>query len=261
MDTDLDSGGGFSVTRGYIEPSATYVLGPLGSVGLAIGYGYSAYDFSPGAFLGGQKPWGGVNDLSLSIPIRWAAASNLQIFLAPSLRFDWENGTDMTDGLTAGGIVGASWRVTENFAIGPGLGISSGLEEGLDVFPILLLDWEFVENLSLKTGSGSGASRGPGLTLDWQASDDWSFGVGARYEKVRFRLDDTGPAPGGVGEDRAVPVFLTGTWRPMPKTEMTAIAGIETFGKLSLEDSVGTSVGSTKYDPSLFLGFAFSARF
>ena len=62
------------------------------------------------------------------------------------------------------------------------IGLFSGLETGLDAFPILLLDWEIVDGLSLKTGSGLGASRGPGLTLDWSVTDEWSVGLGARYE-------------------------------------------------------------------------------
>ena len=258
---DIDGGGGFSVARGYVEPSVSYVLGPLGNAGIALGYGYSNYDFTPGAFLGGQEPWSGVNDLRVSLPIRWGATDRLQVFAAPSLRFDWENGSKMSDGMTGGAIIGASWKVSDNLSLGPGVGVFSGLEESVDVFPILLIDWQITDDFSLRTGSGLGASRGPGLTLDWQATDEWSFGVGARYEKVRFRLDDTGPAPGGVGEDKAFPVFLTAGWEPSKGTRLTAIAGVETGGELSLEDSSGGSLASTEYDPSAFFGFAFRARF
>lgn len=260
-EADIDGGGGFSVARGYVEPSMTYVLGPLGNAGVSLGYGYSDYDFSPGAFLGGQEPWGGVNDLRLSFPVRWAATDGLQVFAAPSLRFDWENGSDMADGMTGGAVIGASWRVSDSFSIGPGVGVFSGLEEDIDVFPILLINWQMTDDLALRTGSGLGASRGPGLTLDWQVTDEWSLGIGARYEKTRFRLDDIGPAPGGVGEDKAFPVFLTAGWEPIPNARLTAIAGIETGGELSLENSSGGSVASTDYDPAGFFGFAFRARF
>ena len=68
---DLDGGGGFSVTRGYVEPGATYSFGPKGSAGFSVGYGYSAFDFSSGAFLSGQKPWDDVQDLRFNLPLRW----------------------------------------------------------------------------------------------------------------------------------------------------------------------------------------------
>ncbi|MEM9912347.1 MAG: hypothetical protein AAF922_16345 [Pseudomonadota bacterium] len=257
FDTDLDSGGDFSVSRAYIEPGLTYVLGPVGSVGVAIGYGYSDYSFSSASF----RPWSDVNDLSFSIPIRWAVSPDFQIFAAPSLRFDWESGADMEDGFTAGAIVGAGWRISDTLFIGPGVGVFSGLEEDVNAFPVLVLDWQIADNLALKTGSGLGASRGPGLSLEWQASQDWTFGLGSRYEEVRFRLDDTGPVPDGVGEDRAVPIFLTASWAASERANLTAVAGVETAGRLSVEDSTGLTVSRTDYDPGFFLGFAFNIRF
>lgn len=257
FDTDLDSGGSFSVTRGYIEPGVTYALGPLGSVGVSLGYGYSDYSFSSASF----RPWNDVNDLSFSIPIRWAVSSTLQVFAAPSVQFDWESGADMSDSVTAGAFVGVGWRVSDRLFIGPGAGVFSGLEQDTTAFPVLLLDWKITDNLALRTGSGLGASRGPGLSLEWQASQDWTLGLGTRYEEVRFRLDDTGPAPGGVGEDRAAPIFLTANWANSERASLTAVAGVETAGRLSVENAAGTTVSQTDYDPGVFLGFAFSARF
>ncbi|MEL7012529.1 MAG: hypothetical protein AAFO72_04530 [Pseudomonadota bacterium] len=257
FDTDIDSGGSFSVSRGYIEPGVSYVLGPLGSIGLSLGYGYSDYSFSSTSF----RPWSEVNDLSFSIPIRWAVSPDFQVFASPSVRFDWESGADMEDGFTAGAIVGAGWRVNENLFIGPGAGVFSGLEEGTNVFPVLILNWQIADSLSLRTGSGLGASRGPGLSLEWDASQDWSFGLGARYEEVRFKLDDQGIAPGGVGEDRAVPIFLTANWEGSENASLTAIAGVETAGRLSVENTARQVVSRTDYDPGVFLGFAFRVRF
>lgn len=257
FDTDLDSGGNYSVSRGYVEPNVSYVLGPLGSIGVSLGYGYSDYNFSSASF----RPWSEVNDLSFSIPIRWAVSSDFQVFAAPSLRFDWEKGADMSDGFTAGAIVGAGWRVSDTLFIGPGAGVFSGLEEDVNAFPVLVLDWQIADNVALKTGSGLGASRGPGLSLEWQASPDWTLGLGGRYEQVRFRLDDQGLAPKGVGEDRAVPIFLTASWAGSDSASLTAVAGVETGGRLSVEDASGTTVSRTNYDPGWFLGFAFRARF
>ncbi|MEM9049770.1 MAG: hypothetical protein AAGC92_13745 [Pseudomonadota bacterium] len=261
FDAGLDDGGEFSVARGYVEPGLTYSFGPAGSLGLRIGLGHAAYDFSPDAFVGGLEPWGGVRDFRISLPVRWAAADRLQVFAIPSVRFDWETGADMTDGMTAGAILGAAWRVNDRLSIGPGAGVFSGIEEDVSVFPVLFLDWEITDGLSLRTASGLGASRGPGLVLDWQVSSNWSLGLGARYEVIRFRLDDTGPAPDGVGEDRAIPIFLTATYSLTTDAQLTALAGFEAFGQLSLEDAAGTTVREIEYDPTPFLGFAFSMRF
>lgn len=255
--TNLATGGSYSVRRGFVEPGLSYVLGPLGSVGLRIGYGYSDYTFSSV----NVQPWNDVNDISISIPIRWAVSDTVQVFAVPTLRFDYETGAKAKDGFTGGAIIAAGWRINDSLFIGPGAGVFSGLGEDVNIFPVIALDWEISDTLALRTGSGLGASRGPGLTLEWDVSETWRIGLGGRYEKIRFRLDDRGPTPGGIGEDRAAPLFLTASWNPSERASLTAIAGVETSGRLSLEDSAGRVVSRTEYDPGTFFGFAFNLRF
>ena len=257
FDTDLDSGGNFSKSRGYIEPGVTYGFGPRGAIGFRLGYGYSDYSFSSTSF----RPWDDVNDLNVSLPIRWAVSSTFQLFATPSLNFNWETGADMSDGFTGGALIGAGWRLNDKLLIGPGVGVFSELEDDADIFPVLVVNWEIADSLALKTGGGLGASRGPGLSLEWQPNREWTFGLGSRYEKVRFRLDDEGQAPDGVGEDRAVPIFLTADWASSERASLTAVGGVEVAGRLSVEDASGNTIARTDHDPGWFLGFAFRARF
>ena len=90
-----------------------------------------------------------------------------------------------------------AWRINEDLTVGPGIGVFDRIEDSTRVFPILLIDWNIRERWNLSTGRGLAASQGPGLTLSYNLSPAWSFGLSGRYEEVQFRLDDEGPAPGG----------------------------------------------------------------
>jgi hypothetical protein len=145
--------------------------------------------------------------------------------------------------------------------IGPGLGVLSQLEDSASVFPILIVDWKITDRISLETGRSLGATRGPGLNLDYRLSDSWSFGLGARYESLRFRLDDKGAAPGGVGEGSSIPLYLSATYSRGRDLQVSAIAGVDLNGELRLEDSEGRRLARDDYETAPFLGVTFNVRF
>jgi hypothetical protein len=135
--------------------------------------------------------------------------------------------------------------------------VISGIGGEEDVFPILLIDWKITDTVSLETGRGIAASRGPGLTLKWQPQQSWEFGLAARYEKSRFRLANND----NIGEDRAVPVILTAKWSHNRKFALTGFAGFETAGKLTLEDQNGSELQSLEYDTAPVAGIAAEIKF
>jgi hypothetical protein len=105
------------------------------------------------------------------------------------------------------------------------------------------------------------ASQGPGLTLTYSLNRHWELGLTGRYEKVRFAVDDSGPAPAGFGQDRSLPLLLTIDYSPWPMTNINLLMGAEFEGELRLEDEDGEVLGDVSYDPAPILGFSFSSRF
>lgn len=258
---DIDEGGNFKINRLFIEPGVRFLLSPTTSLGFTAGYGLDDYDFSGGEGFAGLRPWGAVNSWRFSMPVRWSPNDKWTIFGFPTLRFAAERGADLSDGATAGALVGASYKVSDTLTIGPGLGVLGQIEDSVSIFPILVIDWKLTEELSLTTGRGLAATQGPGLVLQWRPSSNWDFGLGARYEKFRFRLDDSGVAPDGVGEDRSIPVYLSATYQFKETLHLALTGGVDFAGKLRLEDDRGDTIQSTDYDPAPFLGFTFRARF
>ena len=85
--------------------------------------------------------------------------------------------------------------------------------------------------------------------------------MGAALRILRFRLSDRGPVPGGVGEERGVPVFARATTRIGSNMTLHAYAGVVLDGRLRVEDANGNRLSEDDYDPSLMLGLTLVARF
>jgi hypothetical protein len=261
LDTDIDDGGSFSVNRFFVQGGPTYTAGNGTSIGLALGYGFDGYDFSGDTGFGGLKPWEDIHSLRLSLPVRWRASRHWTGFVAPAIRTTAEEGGDVNDALTGGGFAGFSYRFSDRLSIGPGIGVLTQLEESTRLIPILVINWALTDTLSLGTGRGIGATLGPGLTLDWRPLPVWSFSLGGRYESLRFRLDDEGAAPNGIGDDRSFPIFAGAAYSVSPSVRISLLGGVETGGELRLEDENGRKITEEKHDLAGFVGFAFSAIF
>lgn len=260
-ESGLDSGGDIAVSRYFVEAGGARVFVGGWRVGFSLGYGEDSYDFSGSAGFGGLAPWGRVRDLRVSAPLQYALGDEWSFYAIPSLRFNAETGASLDDGQTTGLLAGTTYRVSERLTIGPGIGVFSELENDVSVFPLLLVDWKITDNLSLETGRGFAASRGPGLQLRWAYSPRWQFAFGGRYESTRFRLDDAGIAPDGVGEDKAVPLFAVADLALSPDATLSLFGGAEVAGVLRLEDSAGRLVSESDQSTAPFLGASLRVRF
>jgi len=139
--------------------------------------------------------------------------------------------------------------------------VFSRLEDSSRIFPILAIDWNITDRWNLSTGRGLAASQGPGLMLSYKLNEDWSLGLAGRYEDIEFRLDNEGPAAGGVGRDQSMPVVFMAILEPSKKFSLSVFAGIELNGTLKLKDALGDVVEESDYDPAALFGATFEIRF
>lgn len=262
-EADLDNGGSYGADRYNIEVGHGYRWSARTGVSLSFSYSLDDYSFSgdePGSFAA-MSPWDAVHTYSVSIPMRMGVTDTWTAFVIPSIRSTGEASADFDDTLTGGAIAGFSYRFGDSLTIGPGVGVLSQLEESVSVFPFLVIDWKITDRISLETGRGLAATQGPGLTLTYRADEYWSFGVGGRYEKLRFRLDKDGDIAGGIGEETSVPLFLSGSYSFSRKARVSLVGGVEVGGELTVEDADGHTISEESSDPSLFGGITFNMRF
>ncbi len=259
--TDIDDGGDFKVNRFFVQPGVRYSIDRANSVSFTVGYGYNDYDFSGGDGFAGLRPWGVINTLRFGIPVLWSPDDKWSVFGLPTFRFNAENGADYGDAFSSGAILGVSYKFSNRLTIGPGIGVIDQIEDDVSIIPILVIDWKLTDQLSLKTGRGLAATQGPGLLLEWRPTSAWTVGFDVRYEKFRFRLDDTGVAPRGVGQDRSIPIALSAGYSFGRKFSLALTGGIEFAGRLRLEDEGGNKIQSSDFDNAPFLGITFQSIF
>jgi hypothetical protein len=259
FETSLERGGDFDLSNYFVRFNATRAWGAQWRVGFALGYGEEDYGFQGTSPLGFAEPWEKIHLLRLSVPVTYRS-EKWTLIAIPSLRYSGESDAAMEDAQQLGVLAGSAYRFNENLSIGPGFGVFSDIEDGTDFFPILLLNWKLAENLSLQTGRGLGASRGPGLFLNWSPIKSWRLSLGARYEKLRFRLDETGVVPNGVGQNRAFPLSLGITYQPDPDIELSLLGGMVYQGELQLEDSQGERLAESDYAETGFAGLIFRIK-
>ena len=257
FETDVDGGGSFDVNRFYIQPGVDIFFSRDLQVSVGLGYSYDRYAFSGGEGQAGAGPWDDVHSVQFGVLTRYVLDEEWTLFGAPAFRWSAEKDASLSDGFSFGLYGGAAWKASENLTIGPGVAFFTEIEESALAFPFLLIDWKIAEKWSFSTGSGLAATRGPGLVLAYEFADEWSVGLGGRWEQFRFRLDDEGPAQGGVGEEESIPLFLRLTWEPSKRTSVSLLAGANLYGSLTVSDESGDRLASEDYDPAAFLGIAF----
>jgi hypothetical protein len=260
IETSLDAGGDMSVTGVFAGAGAARVFAGRWRVGAALGYGMWDYGFSGSSGFGGLDPWNRIHDFRVSAPIQYFANERWTVFAMPSLRFDAESGASLSDGMNGGLLAGATYRFSEALSIGPGVGVFTQIEDDAQLLPILLIDWQITDILSLETGGGSAASRGPGLQLRWQYSPRWQLALGSRYEKFRFRLDDSGPAPEGVGQEKAFPLYALAEFAIWRDAKLTLVGGAEVGASLRLEDASGNLIRDSDLSTAPFFGATFEVK-
>jgi len=260
-ESSVDGGGDLEIDAWAVRAGVSYVASPELRAGLSVGYGERHYDFSGDGDFTGLRPWSDIRDARISGNLSWQADDRWNLFAVPTARWDAERGASLDDGAIGGLLAAASYRVNDRLSIGPGFGVFSGLEEDADWFPILAIDWQITDSLSLRTSRGLATTRGPGLTLSWAPTERWSFALGGRYEKDRFRLDSRGVAPDGIGQETSVPLYLGATRSFGRHGSFSIFAGAEFGGEVRLEDRSGHLIERADYDTAPFGGATLDLRF
>lgn len=255
--SDLDLGGKVRRSEYGVSGLVTYAADPQVDVGLSGSYTLRSYSFR-GATALGAEPWDDVHRINIRGNVRFKHP-DFVIFGGPIISFARETDGVWNDSFTGGGLAGASFVVNDHLRIGGGLGVISQLEDSTLVFPLILVDWRIADRWRL--GNEFGSSSPGGIELIWSATDDWEIGFGGRYDFDRFRLDENGVVPSGIGEVTGAPIWVRATRRIEDRLELSVFGGVSLFSNYRLEDSDGNRIAEDDGDPTPVVGISVSARF
>lgn len=260
LETDIDAPGDgeFDWTRLGADTQMRLRLNERVNMSFNVDYTHDMYDFGGASSLG--DPWENVNTLDLGAAIAAQLDERWSIFGGPSVTFSAENGADWDDAVEVGGVVGLSYRFNPELSLGFGFGASTAIEDDAQFFPLIIVDWKINDRLRLSSRTASEFALRRGVELTYRLNDDWSIGGGVAWERNRFRLDDEGVAPDGVGENESAPLWVRLTYQTSPM-DFSVIAGVNLGGELTLEDEDGDRIAQEDYDPAFAVGLTGRIRF
>ncbi len=260
LKTDIDGGGELSIGRTGLEVGTEIPLEEDFKLIANLRYDFNVYDFSAMTALGAD-PWGDTNYLGIDARIQWNATERVIVFAGGVVQ-SWRETTAGWDGSwTGGGIVGASWIHSKTLVFGLGFGVVTQLEDPVLAYPIIILSWKIKEKMRLTSVAGPAGIAATGLEFVYSIGKGWETGVGARYEFRRFRLDDSGVAPGGVGEETNLPVWVRISYRVSKNFSFDIYGGILAGGSLAIDNAAGVTVGDVSYSMTPMLAVSFRLRF
>jgi hypothetical protein len=259
-EADLDAGGDVSVGGAILRLGTSKVFGDGNRAGVTLNYDYFDYSFDNPTAFGGIAPWSIVQRFGVSAPLSFALRDGWNIGISPSVDWFRENGANTSDAL----VWGASFSAVKAFAGGNLLGLGVAAFEGIEetrFFPFPIIDWRFGPRWRLMNPLPAGPTGPAGLELDYLFDSGWSVGVGAAWRRTRFRLDDQGPAPNGVGEIAGAPVFLR-AHRDFGQTfTLSLYLGAVAGGKMRVEDASGNLLREDDFDLAPIVGANVTLRF
>jgi len=253
----LPRGGEMAVVRARLGGGGTLLENRAFSIGWDLNVAVSDYRFDRGA--GQPPPWGEVCQADAGLAILHPLEHHWLLMVVPTLGLAGESDAAVDRCLGYGALASLSWQGSEQLRLGFGGGLYRNLDK-TEAFPVLLIDWEFAPGWRLANPLRAGITGPAGLELSWRPRKDWEWGIGGAWRSFRFRLDEEGAAPGGVGEERLVPVWLRGM-RSLGALQLAAYAGVALDGELRLDDRHGGRIADDRYATTPFLALYLSGAF
>ncbi len=264
FNTELGSDGDVSLNSIGVRYNLLHSLGEGRTIGGSLGYTADYFDFSgsfyPKGYIPGPfNPWGSIHTLNLTGLYGCKMGEDWKFRIVPSLTLSGESSASVSDSLIYGGIFTFTREISDKLTLGIGGGGFSELEE-IRGFPILAVRWEFAPGWTLQNPLRPGPAGPAGLEVSYKL-DDWDFGMGAAYRSYRFRLEDQGFNPNGIGEHTSAPLFLRASRSITQSLNLDVYGGVLLGGSIKWEHSNGDELIGWDFDPAPFLAISFTGRF
>lgn len=197
----------------------------------------------------------------VSLPLSFALEDGWSIGVAPSVDWFLEDGAKSdSDAMVWGASLSAVKRYANGNVLGVGLAAFSGIEDNR-FFPFPIVNWQLSPNWRLINPLPAGPTGPAGLELDYLIDGNWSVGAGVAWRSSRYRLDQNGPTPNGIGEISGAPVFVRVRRDFGPGVTLNVYAGVVAAAEVSVEDAQGRVLRQDDLSTGPILGANLTLRF
>jgi hypothetical protein len=167
------------------------------------------------------------------------------LLLDTFVRSRWEQGADMSDGVTGGAGLAIGYKLGRKLEVAAGVSLRSKLSgNAIGVRAFAEFDWRINDDWKL-------SSQGLGLQLERRLGERFTVFGRARWEGSTFRLDDRG---GNIGRPRLkirqLPVGVGLWWNIGRSLRVTTLGGVMAIHRLRVEDDDGHEIDTDTANPS-----------
>ena len=224
-------------------------------VGVGIDYLHDSFNFDDNNVLAGQDPWSHINRINITARLSHNLNDKWTFIISPGINFSGESGSTFGESLTYRGIAGLTYKINEELLVGPGIIATTRLEEDFIAFPGLIINWKINDNTILSSIiTGIRPELGPVLSINHFFNRKLSGSFSISYEFSRFRLDDEGISPDGIGDVIALPVWISLGYYLSKSLKFEVYTGTAFLGEMELENDKGSRVGKDNFGPMFLLG-------
>jgi hypothetical protein len=259
-EADIDGGGSVEVLRFDAGLLGTFKLSERWRWRNAFFLGIHDYDFDDVGARPGE-PWNAIlntrlgSALTYALNDTWGLSAGGVFILTPETDADWG------DSFTGGGTLGVEYRHSDTLFASVGIAVISQIEDDAEVMPMIGVNWRPDRQWAVRVGAvpASGGAVAAG-EVAYRLLEPLELGFGGVYHQRRFRLDDSGVAPEGVGEDNNLPVRLRLGWDITQTIAVNVLGGVVLGGEVELEDRHGNRLRKDDYDPAAYVGLRLQGR-
>jgi len=210
--------------------------------------------------LGGKNPWGTIQSPGVSFVYSHKFDSDWRLNLIPTIESTAEQGAELGNSLTYGGIVNASKQLSPTLNLGLGTGVFRQIDTNR-IFPFIVNDWKITDRWNLNNPFPGGPAGGAGLELSYAVTPQFKISGGAAYRSYRFRLSNSSAYAGGVGQNKFIPIFARFSYAFDRTTLLDLYTIANVGGSVSAIDPNGNTVLSTNYKTAPAIALSLVKRF
>ncbi len=258
--THVSGGGNITLTSYMATAKASMQVNETVNAGLGLSYEFDDYNFTPLTTFAVADPWNKIHKVGVNGRIRYSLSPKWGLTFAPMVQYAAEEGAHFGRSIIYGGAAGATYTSSPNFTIGLAAAVFYRIEETV-LFPTILIDWKINDRLRLTNPYRMGPAGPAGLELGYKLGNNWEIALGGGYRSSRFRLSQSGPVPGGVGQTNAVIGYLNLSRHMGKHFYMSLYGGAAFAGSIRIEDRTGERIDSTSYSTAPIMGLILAASF
>ena len=221
---------------------------------LAIGarYALHRYDFD-----GTTADWEAIHLANLGLASRWQLNEDWLLGNFAVIGISAEESSDKADGFNFNYISIAQYKWNDRLSIGPGVGISSQVDQDLSVFPIIAVNWQINDEWKFASGPSQFAPSGANVYVEFTPAalqEKWMFTGGFSYSSQNFKIADNATVIDGSGEERLASAYLAATYNMESGVRLNAIAGYNFLQSYSTFNNSGNELSKEILEDAPFLG-------